>query len=271
LTLHCFLAHAQSVRGSDGCIFLRQGTTFFDTFRHPTAPVLHAKTASIRKQKSGHWRVQVRRKGRSLSETFVRYDDAKTWGLEAERQIDRGETPASSRIAELRTFGELIDLHVEDMCAVGKAPRRSKAATLDQLKRELGSCNMVSLDRERLIRFGRQRAKQGAGPVTVSIDVGTIKLVLSHAAAVHGLQVRVDQIDLARIALKRLGLVGKGRERDRRPTQASWIACALTSTGTHAKSLRSAGLFASPWRPPCARMRSCVCVGAMWSPERGCS
>lgn len=78
---------------------------------------------------------------------------------------------------------------------------------------------MVSLDRERLIRFGRERAKQGAGPVTLGIDIGTIKLVLSHAAAVHGLQVRVDQVDLARIALKRLGLVGKGRERDRRPTQ----------------------------------------------------
>lgn len=175
--------------------------------------------ASIRKQKSGHWRVQVRRKGRSLSETFVRHEDAKTWGLGAERQIDRGETPASSRIAKLRTFGELIDLHVEDMCAVGKAPRRSKAATLDYLKREIGACNMVELDRERLIRFGRERAEQGAGPVTLSIDIGAIKHVLSHAAAVHGLEVRVDHVDLARIALKRLGLVGKGRERDRRPTQ----------------------------------------------------
>jgi integrase len=43
--------------------------------------------------------------------------------------------------------------------------------------------------------------------------------VLSHAAAVHGLPVVVEPIDLARIALKRLGLIGKGQERDRRPTQ----------------------------------------------------
>lgn len=105
------------------------------------------------------------------------------------------------------------------MCSVGKAPRRSKAATLDYIKREIGKLNLVELDRERLIRFGRTRAEQGAGPVTLGIDIGTIKLVMSHAAAVHGLQVRVDQVDLARIALKRLGLVGKGRERDRRPTQ----------------------------------------------------
>lgn len=105
------------------------------------------------------------------------------------------------------------------MCDVGKAPLRSKAATLELLKRQLGKCNMASLDRERIIRFGRDRATQSAGPVTLGIDIGIIKLILSHAAAVHGLPVKVEPVDLARIALKRLGLVGKGEERDRRPTQ----------------------------------------------------
>jgi hypothetical protein len=114
--------------------------------------------ASIRKQKSGAWRVQVRRKGRSLSEVFIRFEDAKRWAVDAERQIDRGETPSSSRLARVQTFGHLVDLHTEDMCAVGQAPRRSKAATLRALKRDLGSCNMVSLDRDRLVRFGRERA-----------------------------------------------------------------------------------------------------------------
>ena len=51
---------------------------------------------------------------------------------------------------------------------------------------------MVSLDRERLIRFGHDRAAQGAGPVTIGIDIGMIKLILSHAAAVHGLPSRSD-------------------------------------------------------------------------------
>jgi integrase len=43
-------------------------------------------------------------------------------------------------------------------------------------------------------------------------------LVVSHAAAVHGLPVAVEPIDLARMALKRLSLIGKSNERDRRPT-----------------------------------------------------
>ncbi|MDP3746905.1 MAG: site-specific integrase [Phenylobacterium sp.] len=174
--------------------------------------------ASIRKQKSGHWRVQVRRKGRAVSETFVRHEDARNWAVDTERQIDRGETPLTSRIARVTTLGELIDLHVEDMKSVGKAPGRSKDATLQMLKRELGKLKLVEVDRERLVNFGRARAAAGAGPVTVSMDIGAIRLVVSHAAAVHGLQVKVEPIDLARIALKRLGLIGKSNERDRRPT-----------------------------------------------------
>lgn len=43
--------------------------------------------------------------------------------------------------------------------------------------------------------------------------------MLQHAAAVHGLRVSVEAVDLARYALKRLGLLGKGTERDRRPTE----------------------------------------------------
>jgi integrase len=40
-----------------------------------------------------------------------------------------------------------------------------------------------------------------------------------HAAAVHGVVLSTEPIDHARIALGRLGPVGKGDERDRRPTQ----------------------------------------------------
>lgn len=83
------------------------------------------------------------------------------------------------------------------------------------LERRLG----IELDRERLVQFGRDRAREGAGPVTLGIDLGYIKTILSHAAAVHGEQLSTEPIDLVRIALGRLGLVGKGIERDRRPTQ----------------------------------------------------
>jgi integrase len=110
-------------------------------------------------------------------------------------------------------------LHITDMCEVGKPPRREpKAATLTTLKRDLGKEKIGHLDRQKLIDYGKMRAEQGAGPVTLGIDIGVIKMIITHAAAVHGLDISPEPVDLARVALKRLGLIGKGTERDRRPT-----------------------------------------------------
>jgi DNA-binding transcriptional LysR family regulator len=43
--------------------------------------------------------------------------------------------------------------------------------------------------------------QRGVGPVTAAIDLGYIKTILSHAAAVHDIVVSTESIGLARIAL----------------------------------------------------------------------
>ncbi len=53
----------------------------------------------------------------------------------------------------------------------------------------------------------------------MTIDFAYLNTVITHAAAVHGVLVSTEQVKLARIALKRLGILGKPKERDRRPTQ----------------------------------------------------
>jgi integrase len=174
--------------------------------------------ATIRQLPSGHWQVQIRLKGRRASETFLRHDHAREWASSAEAQVDKGHAPSGRRARSAKTLGALIDLHIDDMKEVGKPPQRSKSATLELLQRKLGALTLAQLDRERLIRFGRDRAKEGAGPVTLGMDLGAIKLVIGHAAAVHGVDVSIEAVQLARVALKRLGLIGKGNERDRRPT-----------------------------------------------------
>ena len=86
------------------------------------------------------------------------------------------------------------------MCEVGKPPRRSKAATLTTLKRDLGKEKIGHLDRQQLIDYGKMRAEQGAGPVTLGIDIGVIKMIITHAAAVHGLDISPEPVDLACVA-----------------------------------------------------------------------
>jgi hypothetical protein len=56
---------------------------------------------------------------------------------EKRRGSPRSGTPLS--------FAHLVDLHVQDMCDVGKAPRRSKQFTLDALKAKLGKVKLKDL------------------------------------------------------------------------------------------------------------------------------
>jgi hypothetical protein len=77
------------------------------------------------------------------------------------------------------------------------------------LKAELGSVKLPSLNRERLIEFGRKRAKQGAGPATLAIDLSFIRTIITHAAAVHG-EVSAEEARLARVALShRRAVIGR--------------------------------------------------------------
>ena len=76
--------------------------------------------ATIVETKEGSWRAIVRRKGRYASKTFRLKGQAKDWARDTEFNIDQGgevTTPSSSK---LRTFGQLVDLHVRDLKEVGK-------------------------------------------------------------------------------------------------------------------------------------------------------
>jgi hypothetical protein len=156
---------------------------------------------------SGNWRVQVRRKTRYVAETFRRRKDGEEWALEMERNIDRNGSSKPRVARNVHTF------------EVGKPPRRSKAAVMASLKTALGSVKLPAPNRERLIEFGRKRAKPGAGPATLAIDMSFIRTIITHAAAAHGIEVSAEEARLARVALSHLNLVGKSNERDRRPAQ----------------------------------------------------
>lgn len=168
---------------------------------------------------SGNWRVQVRRRGKVATRTFRLKTDAEQWSRQAEDSVQAGRSVHAPAIDRRTPFSTVIDLHINDLKEVGRCPRRSKSYTLGKLKENLGATALADFDRECLIAYGKRRAKEGAGPVTVGMEIGYIRTVLVHAAAVHGINVPTEQVTLARVALNRLGLIGKGNERDRRPTQ----------------------------------------------------
>lgn len=175
--------------------------------------------ATLTQLPSGNWRAMIRRKGHVLSETFSLKKDAEIWSRRVESEIDNGKTPTKKNVDGIKKFKGLIALHISDMKEVGKKIGRSKEYSLKLIEKHLGEVRLDKLDRERIIAFGKTRARDGAGPVTVGVDIGYISTLLSHGAAIHGLPLTTEHVDLARIALGRLGLIGKSRERDRRPTE----------------------------------------------------
>jgi integrase len=174
--------------------------------------------ANVQKRR-GKWRAQVRRNGHALSRTFHRKTDADAWARDAEHAIDQEIDPTTRRISRKDTFASLIDLHIEDLQSVGKPLRRSKYHVLERLRTEIRATPLANLTRERLILYGRQRAKAGAGPATLAVDISFIGTILTHASAVHGVAVNVQAVQLARVALRQLGLVGAPLSRDRRVSE----------------------------------------------------
>jgi hypothetical protein len=183
------------------CILFYAITRRFFRLLDASVHTERTRVATITRLKSGSWRVQVRRKGKYVNETFLRRKDAEEWGIDIERRIDRQEPTTTRQSRNVQLFGDLIALHRQDLKEVGKDIGRSKTASLTFLDERLGHLQLPELDRGRLIKFGKARALEGAGPATVGIDLGYIKTILSHAAAVHGVVVSTEPIDLARIAV----------------------------------------------------------------------
>ena len=136
--------------------FLRPNASLYDRSLHTRC----TRLATFSRLPSGKWRVQVRRRGRYLGETFFLRKDAELWARRIEREIDLGRTPTPKRVQGIRTFGDLMDLHLRDMKEVGKPIGRSKDFSMDLLKDRLGRIHLAELDRERLSEFGRERAAE---------------------------------------------------------------------------------------------------------------
>lgn len=134
--------------------------------------------ASIDKRR-GKWRAQVRRDGHSICKTFQRKSDAEEWAREIERSIDKQIDPTTRQVSRKDSFASLIDLHINDLGEVGKPLRRSKRSVLNRLRTELGDTPLSQLTREKLIQYGRQRAKEGAGPATLAVDISFIGTILT--------------------------------------------------------------------------------------------
>jgi hypothetical protein len=159
---------------------LRHSPTFFPAFRRLGAHRAHTRgiyhQTEIRLFES-----PTPTKGEICQRDISPPKDADEWGIDIERRIDRQEPTTTHKSRDVQLFGDFVTLHRQDLEEVRKDIGRSKTSSLIFLDERLGHVRLPELDRERFIKFGKARALEGAGPVTVSIDPGYTKTILGRA------------------------------------------------------------------------------------------
>lgn len=96
---------------------------------------------------------------------------------------------------------------------------RNKAAVLATLEKEIGKLSVVELTDDALLKHIKRRRRDGAGGVTIGIELTYLAGVLKTAKEFWKLPVSLDPINSARAAMRHLRIETKSKERKRRPTQ----------------------------------------------------
>jgi integrase len=188
-----------------------------------------------RKRKDGSvaYRAQIRLKenGKQIyseTETFSSRKDAKLWALNREVTLKTQEGLKAAFKKQLNkekdaesdvTVSDLIDLYIKKVGKI-KTWGRSKSAILKSWQsREEGKTLVKDVTSAWLIDYAIMRkTEEGAKPATINGDIAILRSVFSVAEDMLGIQVDATPFIKARPTLKKMNLVGKSGERDRRPT-----------------------------------------------------
>jgi len=162
------------------------------------------------------FRAQIRRKGHnSISANFPTLALAKKWATKTEFAIDSG-TYVDGRDLEKVTLSSLIDRYRTELSHVTFG--RNKAAVLKSIEGNLGHLTLDKLTDDRLIQYVKERMREGAGGVTIAIDLTYLGGIYKTARQIWKIPVSTEIFTTARAYLKHIKVSTKAKERDRRPT-----------------------------------------------------
>ena len=144
-------------------------------------------TIEKRKNKANEtvYRVRIRAKGASLSETFYRLTDAKAWSRKQESNIDHGRFTALE--ADRRSFVELIERYTTEVLSTkkdwAKAQNRQLAewlAVIGNVKLSRVTADTIETARRTIAKTPFKRAKDGPDYPRSSAVVNRYYAALQH-------------------------------------------------------------------------------------------
>ena len=163
------------------------------------------------------WRAQIRRKGHaSISETFPTKTLAQKWATETEASIN-ARRYRDERSLDKITLAELIQQYREELSHVEFG--KNKTAVLTALENKLGHHTLAELSDDRLTQYIKDRRREGAGGVTIAIDLTYLGGIFKTARQIWKIPVSMDAITTARAYMSHVKISTRSKERTRRPSK----------------------------------------------------
>lgn len=173
--------------------------------------------ASINKR-GVSWVADIRRAGfPSKSKSFPTKAAAVKWARETEAALYEMKNDKSI-LSEL-PLGHLIEKYMEEVGGT-KPFGTTKESVLNMLDTGLGHVAISKLTSTRIMQYVSKRMDDGAGGVTVAIDLTYLKGVLDTALHLWGINTDSSTVTDVKAKLKYLGINTRSKSRDRRPTEA---------------------------------------------------
>jgi integrase len=174
--------------------------------------------STIVKLPSGHYRVQIRKKGIKRSATFTSKTEAAKWAANIEAAIESTGSSGLITVPRGTYISELIDTYAELEPKIKWG--RTKTANLKRLSTEFAAVPVQSFNQVHIREFTDKLIKSGATGVTVAGYLSTLGSVLKWAHHSRRINIDPDMAKNARAALTHSGLKTRGKERSRTPTKA---------------------------------------------------
>lgn len=170
-------------------------------------------------KRSGKWRAIIRKKGYApLSKTFPKKAMAQEWAKGIESDMARREYRDISGIKPLTVHDAIV--RYEKEIGLYRPIGRSKGWVLTRLKKSsLAERPILELNIQDFIDYCKDRIKTVAASTNTQ-DINHLGEVLKVARVMWDYPVAADLIIRARETLKHLKLIGKAKQRSRRPTEA---------------------------------------------------
>lgn len=164
--------------------------------------------------------IRIKRNGAVVhqeSRTFDRASLAKAWGAKREIELQEIDVFGQAKSVLIKTLiNQYIDRFAHNY-------GRSKNFDIKRLLNyDLAECDAYKLNAKQLIQHCIERNRE-AKPQTVQNDIIWLRTILRTMKDVDGHEYNIDAFETASVALRRENLIGKSKQRTRRPTsQELW-------------------------------------------------